>query len=812
MKPPIRTGWWDAVLVGAAFFILAYFSLTFAREAGRVAAVWPANAFLVVAILRLPRAGGRARLFAAWVGNVAADLVMRDTFPTALYLSALNVGEASICAYLMTRFIGEKIDFTRLRDLIVFGTSAVVTPLISGTLAAGYLSWSQSRAFLDNLLIWWPTDALGLLIFTPALFIVVDRDSRRSIRPISPRRVALLVSALAAGLTVVCLQRQLPLLFIIPPILGWITFELGLPGAAWSILVIALVSMTALFAGYGPTVLAGPDINPRVGMLQFYLAFLAFTTFPLASVLGVRGRLETSLGQARKLAEEAAGQLREAVEVASLAEQIAGMGYWLYHPRTREVSWSDGMYQIYGLNNDGRVPDFESVVALFHPEDQADLRDNALHSLRTGEAYEMQLRVVRAEDTRWVIASTRCQFDDNGAIMVLIGTMIDVTGLRRTEAALVDSEIRYRTLADSVPDLILRQSPQGIITYASAACRLYGYEPKDIVGHSVLDFVHPDDAAAALERYRANFSSTDIDPSVRREQRLRTADGTWVWLEGNPVQVRDDAGEVIEVVNSLRDVTRRRALEDELLQARFVAEQANQAKSEFLANMSHELRTPLTAIVGFAELLKHTGKLGERETMFVGRIATASAALHGLVNDILDFSKMEAGGVLLEAMTVVLDALIDESLSMVAAAAGDKRLAISAKIEGDIKTFTGDPTRLRQVLVNLLSNAVKFTDKGSVRLKVSPAGAGRIRFEVSDTGVGIPPDRLDRIFDRFTQADGSTTRSHGGTGLGLAICKGLVEAMGGQISVESRVGVGSTFSFVIARSPKVDPPLERIAK
>ncbi len=792
--------WLGAAVLGAAFFAVAYLCLTFARESGRVAVVWPANAFLLVAIMRLSHGRQVPYLLAAWAGNIAANAMMGDPLPEAAFLSALNIGEASLCAYVIRRFIGERIDFTRPRDLIVFTVGAFVAPLASGVLAAAYLSLAHSRSFGDNLLTWWPTDAIGLLIFSPALFILIDRDSRQWVKPVPLRRLVLMGSALAAGLCIAFLQSRLPLLFLIPPILGWITLELGLIGAAWGTLAIALFSIIALIAGRGPTVLAGPDLASRVGMLQFYLGFLAFTTFPLAAFVSVRSRLEGSLEEARSLAEGAARQLSEAVYVATQAERIAGMGYWLYRPRNQEISWSDGMYDLYGLEHTGSPPTLETVINLFHPDDRSSIRDFVLRSLDTGEAYELQLRVMRGAEMRWVIASTRCQFDEAGGVTAVIGTMIDVTSMRRTEAALVESEIRYRTLADMVPDLILRQAPNGTITFASAAAKLYGYDPKEVVGRSVLDFVHPDDLAGVKERFADNFSSNPIDPTIRREQRMRTADGQWVWLEGNPVQVRDESGQVIEVVNALRDVTRRRALEDELLEARIVAEQANQAKSEFLSNMSHELRTPLAAIVGFAELLKHTGKLGEREAMFVGRIASASSVLHGLVNDILDFSKMEAGGVLLETVPIDLDRLIDESLSMVASAASGKKLALSAKVDGTIKTIIGDPTRLRQILVNLLSNAVKFTDKGSVRLKVSPAADGLVRFEVTDTGVGIPADRLDRIFERFTQADGSTTRSYGGTGLGLAICKGLVQAMGGRITVTSKVGTGSTFAFTIAET------------
>ena len=293
------------------------------------------------------------------------------------------------------------------------------------------------------------------------------------------------------------------------------------------------------------------------------------------------------------------------------------------------------------------------------------------------------------------------------------------------------------------------------------------------------------------------FSPTEIARDIRRETRIRTADGGWVWLEGSPIQVRDASGQVVEVVNAFRDVTRRRALEDELLEARAVAERSTVAKADFLSNMSHELRTPLTAIIGFAGLLKGAGNLGEREMMFADRVATSSHTLLALVNDILDFSKIEAGAVEFESAPVDLDVLVDQSVAMVTGLAEKKGLLLSVPLCDDLPPIMGDHSRLRQVLVNLLSNAVKFTGQGRVDLRIAQAADGSIEFEVSDTGAGIPADRIEQIFDRFTQADGSTTRTHGGTGLGLAICKGLVESMGGRLSVQSTPGVGSTFAFTL---------------
>jgi CheY-like chemotaxis protein len=224
------------------------------------------------------------------------------------------------------------------------------------------------------------------------------------------------------------------------------------------------------------------------------------------------------------------------------------------------------------------------------------------------------------------------------------------------------------------------------------------------------------------------------------------------------------------------------------------------SKAEFLANMSHELRTPLTAIVGFAGLLTANGALAEQERHWVSRIEDASKALHSIVNDVLDFSKLEDGSVELENEPFSLRNLVEDTTALLASQAEKKGIGLKADIaHGICDQLSGDTGRLRQVLLNLISNAIKFTSDGGVVVKVveepAKAGGARLRFNVRDTGIGIPDHAVGQLFQRFMQADGSISRRFGGTGLGLAISRRLVELMGGEIAVESRLGEGSTFWF-----------------
>ena len=358
---------------------------------------------------------------------------------------------------------------------------------------------------------------------------------------------------------------------------------------------------------------------------------------------------------------------------------------------------------------------------------------------------------------------------------------------------------RFRSLVHNATDLITVLDERAVAIYQSpSAERVLGYTPAEIVGIKLTDLLHPSDKKQVIEAFAAALDRPG--EAIDLHFRLRHREGHWVLMEATATNLLGDRSVKGFVVNS-RDVTERERAAAELAAARDEALSASVTKSQFLASMSHEIRTPMNAIIGLTGLLLDT-PLADEQREYARGVQSAADGLLGIINDILDFSKVEAGKLEIEAVPFDLHLLVEDVAALLGEVANAKSVELFAHCQPDVPTaLVGDPTRLRQILVNLPSNAVKFTAEGEVVVRVrlledAPA-AVKVRFEVSDTGVGIAGSDLQRLFDPFSQADSSTTRRFGGTGLGLAIVKQLVELMHGHVGIDSTVDVGSAFWFEI---------------
>lgn len=495
---------------------------------------------------------------------------------------------------------------------------------------------------------------------------------------------------------------------------------------------------------------------------------------------------------------EAARIRDERLETLRLVEQMSGVGHWRLERNTGVVEWSDEVYRIHGVERDSFDPNLDSALDFYVEGDRQALTEMIQRGLEDGEGYMAKLQIVRPDgEERRVLTHAETEVDETGRVVAMFGVFQDVTEQEKVLARSRRDEGRYRLLAENIGDVITRVKMDGSSKYISPAIQqLLGWTFEEMSGQST-DYVHPEDRHLVL---KAIGEAVKTGTPTRLEHRAVHRKGHTIWVECTFKALKDENGHVDDVVVVIRDMTQRRVLEDQVIEAKERAEKAAQAKSEFLANMSHELRTPLTSVIGFSGLLQGSEALPPEERTYVERIATASEALLGVINDILDYSKLEANAIEMDPEPFQVAALVDGAAAIVEGQCVAKGLSLKVVADAAMpEVLTGDAGRLRQVMLNFLSNAVKFTGKGGVTLRVGgapdPDGRWRLRVAVTDTGIGIPAEKIEVLFERFSQADASTTRVYGGTGLGLAISRRLIEIMGGEIGVDSKPGEGATFWF-----------------
>jgi two-component system, sensor histidine kinase and response regulator len=434
-----------------------------------------------------------------------------------------------------------------------------------------------------------------------------------------------------------------------------------------------------------------------------------------------------------------------------------------------------------------------------HPEDLAQL-ELQIQSCSRGEAaaFESEARM-RHKSGEWIsilIRGSVIERDINGLAVRISGTSIDITELKRATLQAEHSEGVLKTIMDLLPQRVFWKDRQGRYLGVNRNFKLdAGID--DIVGKTDQDLPTTQSQADLFQSWDGRIMETQQPVIDVLEQTTRGRDGRSVWLRASKVPLIDAHGEAWGVLGTYQDVTSFKLAEAELIKARNTAEAASKAKSEFLATMSHEIRTPLNGVIGFTEMLLDT-RLGDEQRSFAATIRDSGKSLLTIIDDILDFSRVEAGHVSVERSRIDAKQIARDVFTLLRSRAAEKKLELDVHWPAAVSSnIIADPGRLRQVLSNLVSNAIKFTETGRVTIRAYGDCDGMLRIEVEDTGIGIAPEQLERLFRKFTQADSSTTRRYGGTGLGLAISKQLVELMGGRIGAHGRPGSGSTFWFTL---------------
>ncbi len=522
----------------------------------------------------------------------------------------------------------------------------------------------------------------------------------------------------------------------------------------------------------------------------------------------------------RKEAEEKLAENEE--QFRTLVQTIPGTVYrclidehWTMLYISNEVCELSGYRPSDFINNEVR-----SYASLILPEDQNHVTEVITASIQQHRDYTVEYRIMDIDGAvHHVYERGEAVYDEAGHPVELVGTVIDISDRRRIELDLVDARARLNTALEAASLGMWEYYPEpNIVAVTPTLLTMRGMFPDSLMisnegeewgrllgGFATLQgMLHAADAgsySAALNEHIAGNTET-----FRREYRVRLPNGDYMWvLDVGRALRSEQTGKVIKVVGVVVDIDEQKHLQQELVSAREVAEEATQAKSEFLANMSHEIRTPMNAIIGMTHLALQTD-LNPKQRNYIEKTKWSAEALLGVINDILDFSKIEARKLGIETVAFSLDKVMTVLTNQITLKAEEKDLELALKVQPDVPdSLLGDPLRVGQILLNLCTNAIKFTDAGgevlvSVTREPNADDSDRVtlHFMVKDSGIGITEEQQARLFQSFSQADSSTTRRYGGTGLGLAICKNLVGLMGGEIWVQSEEGQGSEFHFTIA--------------
>src|SRR5579883_3051415 len=444
-----------------------------------------------------------------------------------------------------------------------------------------------------------------------------------------------------------------------------------------------------------------------------------------------------------------------------------------------------------------------------HPEDREATKQAAELLAAGGDVISFENRY-RCKDGsyRWMLW-TATPFAEQ---QLIYATARDITERKAMEETLARERNLLRALMDNLPDHIFVKDTASRFLMANAATlrSLGASRQEEVLGKTDFDFLERE--VAEQFHHDEQEVCRSAQPLMNHEELLIDHAGQRKWLVTTKVPLRDSSGEIFGMVGMSHDISDRKKMEEQWRRAKETAEIANRAKSEFLARMSHEIRTPMNGILGMTELALDTALTAEQRE-YLQMVKTSADGLLTVINDILDFSKIEAGKLELDPIDFELRDMLTDTVRTLSLRAYAKNLELACHVDANVPEFlVGDPVRLRQVLLNLVGNAIKFTEHGEVVVRVrladatgkatetspvalKPGGDIELHFAVTDTGIGIPPEKLPYIFDAFMQADSSTTRKYGGTGLGLTISGRLVEIMGGRLRAESTPGEGSTFYF-----------------
>ena len=777
------------------YTVLEKVVLTFAITYGTVTIFWIPGGVALAAFLLW----GKKLWPGVFMGAFAGGVMVGDPFWVSLLIAVGNTLESLFAAWLLSRLSDFDTELNNLRNLVylvLVGLSSAWISAVIGPLtlwAAGYLT---PQILFNSILRWWQGDTLGIILATP-LLLTWQRlpygwlQPRRVLETVSLFLLTFLVGQIVffdwfhASLGHLA-QSYWLFLFVV-----WAALRYGKHGVSLTVALVALQAFEGARRGEG---FFANDMA-ETGLQNYWFYILIITTVGFFLAITVDG-LQRAKQQLSEKSDELDNYFNNALDMFCIADS---RGYF----RKVNPQWQ----QILGYPLTELLD--QHFVNFVHPDDHQSTLE-AMDYLRTQQPMLNFVNRYRHRDGSYRWIEWRA-LPKNGLIYA---AACDITERKQAEEILRDSEIRYRHMfqANPHPMWLYDVATLRFLAVNDAAIAHYGYSEAEFLAMTIADIRPPADVPRLLDQIRHLEGYAQYPGG---EWRHRKKDGTLIEVEISSNELEYE-GRLARVVLG-NDISERKRAEQALLKAKRLAEESTRLKSEFLANMSHEIRTPMNAIMGMAHLALQTD-LTEKQRNYLDKINTSAKWLLDIINDILDFSKIEAGKLKLEHTEFRLETVMQYLADVSSPLVNGKPLTLSFDVDQDVpSTLIGDPLRLGQVLVNLLSNAIKFTETGTVivhvQLLASDAKQAHLHFSVIDTGIGLSKEEQNHLFSAFNQADNSTTRLYGGTGLGLTISKDLVEAMGGTIGIESRLGVGSTFYFTVTLGlstvSKPNPPLSQ---
>lgn len=780
------------ICVGLAYYFSAQFGHLLAVPPGNVSAFWPPSGVALAAVLL----GGLRVCPGIWIGALAANIwSFQDSagFAAVAGASAFIACGATLQAFLGPAALsraGARTAFECVAGVVRF---AVVTPLVCATSASVGVTAMRTFGLVgaedvsDTWLTFWLGDSVGVLAVVPIL-AVAGRAPRP--QPLATREGLLVGIGLVLAATAIFAasyperRGAPPMPFLMFPFLAWAAVRFGIRGAVLATLLVSAIAVAGTLSGTGPF---GPGWGESPLLLQAFIGTAMVMSLLLAAVIAERSRADAAvrLGETvlrgffdnsplmmgvvefhgndiRHVSDNAATASFFGRPAATIAGRFAGelgvpaelLGMWLQHYRTAIRSGQPVHFE-YDHATAAGPRRLSAIVCAIAPDD----------------------------------APPRCEY-----------IVEDVTARRKDQERIRLSEERFRNAFDNAAiGMALVATDGRWLQVNRSLCSITGYDEHELLATNFQSITHPEDLDADLGNTEQLLRG-EIR-SFQMEKRYIHKSGRLVPVLLSVSVVHDGEGRPLHFVSQIEDVSERKRFEVELQLAKKAAESAAQAKSEFLAHVSHEVRTPMHGILGMTEVALQA-KSPDEQTEAIRIIRSSAEALLTVIDDVLDFSKIEAGKLGLDPFDFRLRGNLTDALKPMVARCREKGLAFVIEVKPDVPdALHGDWNRLRQVLFNLVGNSLKFTRAGEVGVAVSASAAAgeRIDLEVAvhDTGIGIPADRLERIFEPFAQFDGSTARHFGGTGLGLTISARLVEMMGGSLRAESTPNRGSTFRFTV---------------